>query len=50
MEIDPPEDYDLSVGRQLSESSDDPGGVLDDTADLALNVDCEFAGVVDVED
>ena len=25
VEIDPPEDDDLNVGRQLSESSDDPG-------------------------
>ena len=48
--IDPPEDNDLAVGRQFSKTSDNPGvGVLDDTANLTLNIYCGFACIVTVE-
>ena len=49
-EIDPPEDNDLTVGRQFSKTSDDPRvSILDNTANLALNVHCGFSGIVAVK-
>ena len=39
-EVNPSENDDLTIGRQLGKSSDDPGvSILDDAADLALNID-----------
>ena len=49
-EIDEPKDDDLTVGRKLCESSDDPWvGILNDATNLSLNIDWRFSSVIAIE-